>query len=106
MEYIALGFIAASLTIAMFATKNSLLGFPSAIFWAILGVYAYSESTIAFGDWQYLLFFSSTFGMVAFSALAAFALREKRDSYGEKSVQGDDNKQEEDVKESKNMWGY
>lgn len=67
------------LTIAMFLTCNMMLGFPSAIFWGILGGYAYLQSSVTW-DWQYILFFASM-GMVIFSMFAAFALR-KRDLAG------------------------
>jgi hypothetical protein len=63
------------LTIAMFITRNMMLGFPSGIFWGILGGYSYLQSTETW-DWQYLLFFASM-GMVIFSLYAAFALRKK-----------------------------
>ena len=72
----ALGVLPLGLTIAMFASKNSMLGFPCGIFWGILGGYAYSES-IATWDTHYFLFFASM-GMVIFTIFAAFALR-KRD---------------------------
>ena len=68
--------LALGLTIAMFMSKNLMLGFPSAIFWAILGAYAYTQSTTPWGDWQYYLFFASM-GMVIFCMFAAYALRSK-----------------------------
>lgn len=74
---LALVILPLALTYAMFHSRNSLLGFPSAIFWAILGAFAYSQSTTPWGDWQYFLFFSSM-GMCIFSMYAAYALR-KRD---------------------------
>lgn len=73
------------LTIAMFITRNMMLGFPSAIFWGILGGYAYTQSSSAW-DWQYILFFASM-GMVIFSMFAAFALR-KRDLAGPDADKG------------------
>jgi len=66
---------ALGLTIAMFTTRNMMLGFPSAIFWGIFGGYAYLQSATTW-DWQYILFFASM-GMVIFSMFAAFALRKK-----------------------------
>jgi hypothetical protein len=66
---------ALGLTVTMFATRNMMLGFPSAIFWGILGGYAYIQSAATW-DWQYILFFASM-GMVIFSLFAAFALRKK-----------------------------
>lgn len=83
---IALGLLAMGLTVAMFHTRNSMLGFPSAIMWAILGAYAYTESTIPWGDWQFFLFFASAFGMVIFTALAAYGLREKRDTLADEEM--------------------
>lgn len=77
--YLFLSLIALGLTIAMFATRQMLLGYPCVIFWAILGGYAYTESTIAWGDWQFYLFFASAFGMVSFCALAMYALRTKKE---------------------------
>jgi hypothetical protein len=70
---LGLGLLALGLTIAMFATRNMMLGFPSAIFWGILGGYAYQQSSVT-GDWLYLLFFGSM-GMVIFCIFAAYTLR-------------------------------
>lgn len=72
---LALALPALALTVAMFATRNSLLGFPSAIFWGILGGYSYRESSSTW-DWQYILFFSAM-GMVIFCVLAAYTLRKE-----------------------------
>ena len=66
---------ALGMTVAMFATRNMMLGFPCAIFWGIFGGYAYLQSATTW-DWQYILFFASM-GMVIFSLFAAFALRKK-----------------------------
>jgi len=68
-----LGILALAPTVAMFATRNLLLGFPSAIFWGILGGFAYQQSSTTW-DWQYILFFSSM-GMVIFCIMAMYALR-------------------------------
>ncbi|KKK90673.1 hypothetical protein LCGC14_2720680, partial [marine sediment metagenome] len=59
-----LTFISVALTWAMFSTRQMMLGFPCAIFWAILGGFAYTQSVI---DWDlfYLVFFAS-FGMTIF----------------------------------------
>ena len=65
--------IAVSLTVAMFATRNLMLGFPSAIFWAILGGHCYQESAATW-DIYYLIFFASI-GMAIFSMYACYALR-------------------------------
>ena len=63
------------LTVAMFATRNMMLGFPCAIFWGIFGGYSYLQSTETW-DWQYILFFASM-GMVIFSLSTMYALRKK-----------------------------
>jgi len=75
--YLFLSLLALGLTVAMFATRNSMLGFPCLIFWAILGGYAYTQSTVTW-DWQYFLFFASIF-MGVFCAFAAYALRTKKE---------------------------
>lgn len=64
------------LTYVMFLTRNSLLGFPSAIFWALLGGHAYTLSTTAWGDIEYYIFFASM-GLAVFCMFAAFTLRKK-----------------------------
>ncbi len=80
MIFAALTIMAVALTCAMFATRQSLLGFPSAMSWFVLGVYCYTQSTVPWGDIYYYMFFMSSFGMTIFTALAAYGLREKRDS--------------------------
>lgn len=82
---LALSLLALGLTIAMFVARNMLLGFPSAIFWGILGAYAYQQSYTTW-DWQYILFFGAM-GMTIFCMLAAFALR-KRDLVGPDTDKG------------------
>jgi len=72
-----LTFIAVILTSVMFSRKEPLLGFPSGIFWAILGGRAYQLS-LATWDIYYLLGFACLLGMLPFTIYAAFALR-KRD---------------------------
>ena len=62
----------------MFMSKSSMLGFPSGLFWAVLGGYSYTQSTVPWGDWHYFLFFAS-FGMAIFSMFAAYALRTKKE---------------------------
>ena len=79
MVLLTLALLAISLTIAMFLSRNAMLGFPCVIFWVILGAYAYTLSTTPWGDWQYFLFFGS-FGMAIFCAFAAFGLREQKDT--------------------------
>ena len=76
---ILIGAIATALTWAMFSTRQSMLGFPAAIFWAIFGADCYIHSTATW-DVYYLLFFASLLGMVTFSIYAAFGLREKKDT--------------------------
>ena len=73
--------IALGLTIAMFATRQMMLGFPCLIFWAILSGYSYQQSTATW-DIYYFLFFGSIF-MGIFCALAAFGLRTKKDELKE-----------------------
>ena len=70
-----LALMAIALTIAMFATRNLMLGFPSAIFWGILGGHSYLESAAEW-DIYYLIFFASM-GMAIFSMYAAYTLREQ-----------------------------
>lgn len=71
-----MAFIAVALTWSMFSTRQMMLGFPCAIFWAILGGFAYTQSVI---DWDlfYLVFFASM-GMTIFSVLAMYGLRTKK----------------------------
>jgi hypothetical protein len=77
--------IAVALTGVMFVSKNAMLGLPSAIFWAIAGGQAYIVST-AIWDIYYLVFFACALGMTTFTALAAYGLREKRDSLGDEAM--------------------
>jgi len=77
-----LGGIAVWLTATMFKTRESMLGFPCGIFWAILGGYCYTLSA-AIWDVYYFVFIASALGMTIFSILAAFALREKPDKEAE-----------------------
>ena len=76
MTLLSLAILALGLTVAMIIAKNMMLGFPSAIFWAVLCGFMYTQSLTTW-DWQYLLSFASG-GMVIFSCLAMYALR-KRD---------------------------
>ena len=73
---IALGLIALGLTAVLAFTRNWLWAFPAVIFWAVLGAYAYIESTIPWGDWEYYVFFGAM-GMAIFCSIAGFALRRK-----------------------------
>ena len=79
--------VAIALTVTMFATKRAELGFPCAIFWAITGGQAYVLSVNAWVDLEYYLFFAS-FGMVIFTMLIAFGLREKRDTIADVEMEG------------------
>lgn len=92
MLLFALIIIPLLLTIAMFSTRNMLLGFPCVIFWGVLGGYVYGESITPWGDWQYFLFFASM-GMVIFSSIAMYALRERRDTIAD--VEMDEEGEEE-----------
>lgn len=86
MVLLALIFLPLGLTIAMFWTRERMLGFPCGIFWAILGGYAYTLSEATW-DIYYLLFFASAFGMVIFTILAAYGLRERRDTIAERELE-------------------
>jgi hypothetical protein len=68
----------------MIATKSMMLGFPSAIFWAILGGYCYQES-LATWDIYYFVFFAGM-GMTVFCMFAMYGLRTKK----EESAAGDE----------------
>lgn len=70
-----LAILAVVLTVALFATRNLMLGFPATIFWAILGGHCYQESTASW-DIYYLIFFAS-FGMAIFSMYSMYGLREQ-----------------------------
>ncbi len=84
MLFAVLAFAAIVLTLAMFLSKQSMLGFPCTIFWAILGGYCYQHSTTTW-DIYYLTFFGSI-GVAIFCSFAAFALRTKK----EELVEGDE----------------
>lgn len=73
------GGIALFLTIAMFTTRQRMLGFPCVIFWALLGAHAYTLSEIPWGDMYFYLFFASMFGMTSFCAIAQYGLKEEKD---------------------------
>lgn len=85
MTLIALGLLAVGLTVAMFVTKQAMLGFACVLFWAVIGGYTYTLSSTPWGDWQFLLSMSCLMGMVPFSAFAAFGLRTKK----EEAIEGD-----------------
>ena len=79
--------IALTLTYAMFSSRNAMLGFPSAMFWAIFGAHSYMLSTVPWGDIYYYLAFASLLGMTTFTALGAFGLRERHDSISDKEME-------------------
>lgn len=81
--------IAIVLTVAMFLTRERMLGFPCAIFWALLGGYGFTQSTATW-DIYYFLGFSSIAGGAVFCVLAQFALREKRDAIGDTEMEHGD----------------
>ncbi len=91
MVLLALILIPLGLTIAMFMSRNMMLGFPCAIFWAILGGYFYTLSEATW-DIYYLLFFASAFGMTSFTILAAYALRTKKEEKVEEDEYIDEGK--------------
>lgn len=75
------------LTFAMFITRERMLGFPCLIFWAIAGGNAYTLSTATW-DIYYLVFFAGM-GMAIFSAIAMYALREKKDAIADAEMDED-----------------
>jgi len=81
MLFAVLAFAAIVLTYAMFQSRQSMLGFPCLIFWAIMGGYCYQESTATW-DMYYFTFFAS-FGMAIFCAFAAYGLRTKKEEAAE-----------------------
>jgi len=80
MILLALCGLALGLTVAMFLSRNPMLGFPAGLFWAVLGGYAYTMSTTPWGDWQFFLAIASLLGMLPFCAFGAYGLREKKDT--------------------------
>ena len=82
--------IALILTHAMFTSKQPVLGFACAMFWMIAGGQAYTLSVIPWGDIYFYLFFAASFGMTIFTALAAFGLREKRDTLADEEMEEGD----------------
>lgn len=79
--FMILALLAIALTVAMFFTRQAMLGFPCGIFWAILGGFSYIQSTATW-DILYMVFFAS-FGMAIFTIFAAFALRTKKEELRE-----------------------
>ena len=81
MLFAVLAFAAVVLTYAMFQSRNSMLGFPCLIFWAVLSGYCYQQSTVTW-DIYYLTFFGAI-GMAIFSPFAAYGLRTKKEELKE-----------------------
>jgi len=79
--------IALILTHTMFTSKQPMMGFACAMFWALTGAQAYILSTTPWGDIYYYLAFGSFLGMTVFTALAAFGLREKRDTLADEEME-------------------
>ena len=81
-----LAVIAVWLTCCMFSNKSMMLGFPSALFWALTGACFYIVPTAVdpmpdiewvVNWWNWLGF--SCFGMTIFCVLAMYALRTKKE---------------------------
>lgn len=85
--WLVLAIIPTALTWAMFHSRSSMLGFPTAIFWMVLGGYAYQNFTTPWVDWQYYVMLASLLGMVPFTIYASFGLREKRDSIADEEME-------------------
>ncbi|MDD5220912.1 MAG: hypothetical protein PHV11_10120 [Candidatus Bipolaricaulis sp.] len=79
-------FISVILTYAMFTTRERMLGYPCALFWAITGAQAYTLSAGPWLDAYFFTFIACVLGMTIFSVLAMYGLREKRDSIGDVEV--------------------
>lgn len=65
------------LTIAMFSTKETMLGFPSFIFWELVGAYSYQQSTVT-GDLYYIVFIACSIGMGVFCLMAMYGLHRSK----------------------------
>ena len=81
MLFAVLAGAAVFLTMAMFQSRQAMLGFPCLIFWAIMGGYCYQQSTATW-DIYYFTFFGS-FGMAIFCTFAAYGLRTKKEELAE-----------------------
>ena len=91
-----LGFIAVMITFVMFLTKERLLGFPCAIFWALASGQAYVTSAATW-DIYYLVFFG-TIGMAIFSMYAMYALNKNVvEEWDDKEKYADEDKKNENV---------
>lgn len=84
--FMLLGLVALGLTGFMFHTRNAMLGFPSAVFWALFGGFAYTLSAATW-DIHFMIAFASLLGMVTFTALGAYGLRERRDTIADEEME-------------------
>ena len=75
-----LGLMAIALTAIMFHSRNAMLGFPAAIFWMLTGAYSYTLFTTPWVDIEFYLAIASMLGMVPFTILGAYGLKEKKDT--------------------------
>lgn len=73
-----------TLTSVMFFTRETMLGYPGLIFWALVAGQAYEASTVMW-DVYYILFIASI-GMVIFSGFAMYGLRERRDTIADREM--------------------
>jgi len=74
-----LAFIAVALTVVMFLSRNSMLGWPSGGFWFLLAAYNYQVAVVRnVTDIHYSLFWLSS-AMLLFCVIGAYGLREKDD---------------------------
>lgn len=96
--------VATALTCTMFLTRSMMLGFPSAIFWAIVGGYFYTLSTTVW-DIYFVSAFACLLGMTPFSALAAYGLREKHDTLAEEEIERGGNERYFDEEPEPDMGG-
>ena len=95
-----LAFSAVMLTLAMFQSKSSMLGFPCGIFWAILGGYAYTQTASFWPptDIYAFLGIACLLGMLPFSIFAAFGLRTKKEELADGDEFIDEGGGDRDVK--------
>jgi len=75
MTFFGIMLLAMGLLVAMFVTRNGLLGFPAGILWFIVGGFSYVRSEATW-DFYYFLFFAGMF-IGIFAIFAAYTLRKK-----------------------------
>lgn len=92
--------IAAIFTGVMVGARRPLLGFPAALFWALGGAQAFVISTVAW-DLMFNIGFGATLGMISFSALGAYAVREKRDSIADDEIDAEPDTEDEPYADEK-----